>query len=364
MTSDPGGRGRGPRRWLRPGTHAWKLPAGATRPQKVLGPLPGPAQPSTDGSDTTDAMRVGPVQDPADSPTLPQRRLGPLPQSASPVAADPADEPTLGLRLHRPPQPGPEPTADATATQIPRSDVPVPAATEEPVQEPAPAAPPRRTQRWLVAIRELVLVVVIAMLLSFVIKTFLLQPFWIPSESMEPALVPGDRVVVSKLTPGPFDLHRGDVVVFDDPDNWLGDEGSAPNPGPVQKLLEFVGLYPAGDNHLIKRVIGMPGDHVTCCDSAGKITINGVAITEPYLAAGTKPSLTRFDITVPAGRIWVMGDNRGDSGDSRYHDDGSGATGSVPIKDVTGRADAVVWPLDRITWLGNYSATFAKVPSH
>ena len=206
-------------------------------------------------------------------------------------------------------------------------------------------------------------VVVIAMLLSFVIKTFLLQPFWIPSESMEPALVPGDRVVVSKLTPGPFDLHRGDVVVFEDPDNWLGDDGPAANPGPAQKLLEFVGLYPAGDNHLIKRVIGMPGDHVKCCDSAGRITINGAPITEPYLAAGTKPSLVRFDIRVPAGRIWVMGDNRGNSGDSRFHDDGSGATGSVPIKDVTGRADAVVWPLDRITWLGNYSATFAKVPS-
>ncbi|MBO1756116.1 signal peptidase I [Allobranchiibius sp. CTAmp26] len=238
-------------------------------------------------------------------------------------------------------------------------DAPSPAAPE-----PATAsAPGRRTPRWLVAAREVVVVIVIAMLLSFLIKTFLLQPFWIPSESMEPGLVPGDRVVVSKLTPGPFDLHRGDVVVFQDPDDWLGDEGTTPNPGPVQKLLSFVGLYPAGDNHLIKRVIGMPGDHVKCCDSAGRITINGASITEPYLAAGTKPSIPRFDITVPAGRIWVMGDNRGNSGDSRFHDDGSGATGSVPIKDVTGRADAVVWPLDRITWLSNYSATFAKVPS-
>ena len=226
----------------------------------------------------------------------------------------------------------------------------------------ASTAPTRRTPRWLAAVREVVVVVVIAMLLSFVIKTFLLQPFWIPSESMEPALVPGDRVVVSKLTPGPFDLQRGDVVVFDDPDHWLG-EGEVPQAGPVRKLLEFVGLYPAGDNHLIKRVIGMPGDHVKCCDSSGRISINGVSITEPYLAAGTKPSLTPFAITVPAGRIWVMGDNRGNSGDSRYHDNGTGATGSVPIKNVTGRADAVLWPLDRITWLGNYSATFAKVPS-
>lgn len=216
---------------------------------------------------------------------------------------------------------------------------------------------------WVEAVRELVIVVFVALLLSLLLKSFVLQPFWIPSASMEPTLVPGDRVVVSKLTPGPFDLQRGDVVVFSDPDHWLGAQDSVRAPNAVQKVLEFVGLYPAGDNHLIKRLIGMPGDHVQCCTSAGQITINGAPISEPYLAGGTKPSLTPFNITVPKGRIWVMGDNRGDSADSRYHDNGTGATGSVPVKDVTGRADAILWPLDRITWLSNYSATFAKVPS-
>ncbi len=228
---------------------------------------------------------------------------------------------------------------------------------------PVPERPARKRPGWVAALREVAVVAAIALLLSFVIKTFLLQPFWIPSESMEPALVPGDRVVVSKLTPGPFDLKRGDVVVFTDPGGWLGDDETSKDPGPVKKALEFIGLYPAGDDHLIKRLIGLPGDHVTCCDSSGRLGINGTPINEPYLADDTKPSLTPFNITVPRGRIWVMGDNRGDSGDSRYHDDGTGATGSVPEKDVTGRADAVLWPLNHLTWLGNYPATFAKVHS-
>lgn len=231
---------------------------------------------------------------------------------------------------------------------------------------PAVAAGHTRTRRrlpgWIAAIREIVVVVLVATLLSLLLKTFLIQPFWIPSESMEPTLVPGDRVVVSKLTPGPFDLHRGDVVVFEDPNQWLGQHKAA-HPGTAIKALEFVGLYPAGDNHLIKRIIGMPGDRVKCCDKNGRLTVNGQPITESYLAAKTKPSEMDFDITVPQDRVWVMGDNRGNSSDSRFHDDGTGKTGSVPMRDITGKADAVLWPLDRITWLSNHSATFAKVPS-
>ncbi len=226
------------------------------------------------------------------------------------------------------------------------------------------STPPRRhLPGWIVAIREIVVVVVVAMLLSLLLKTFLVQPFWIPSASMEPTLVPGDRVVVSKLTPGAFDLHRGDVVVFEDPNHWLGPAPAVAHPGSVRKALEFVGLYPAGDNHLIKRIIGMPGDRVKCCDKGGRLTINGQPIAESYIAAGAKPSDMKFDVTVPKGNVWVMGDNRGDSSDSRFHDDGTGKTGSVPIADITGKADAVLWPLDRITWLSNHSATFAKVPS-
>ncbi|MDQ2852736.1 MAG: signal peptidase I [Actinomycetota bacterium] len=220
----------------------------------------------------------------------------------------------------------------------------------------------RREGSWWAATREIVVVVVVALVLSFLLKTFLLQPFWIPSPSMNDTLVRGDRVVVSKLTPKVFDLKRGDVVVFEDPNHWLGPD-LGDHPGTAKKAMEFVGLYPGGDNHLIKRLIGLPGDHVKCCNAQGRLTINGVAILEPYVPRGTAPSLLKFDVTVPKGRVWVMGDNRGDSSDSRYHDNGTGATGSVPIADITGRADVIVWPLDRITWLSNYSTTFAKVPS-
>ena len=179
---------------------------------------------------------------------------------------------------------------------------------------------------------------VVTTLLSLLLKTFLVQPFWIPSESMEPTLVPGDRVVVNKLTPGPFDLHRGDVVVFQDPNGWLGPRQDT-RPGAAIKALEFVGLYPAGDNHLIKRIIGMPGDRVKCCAKNGRLTVNGQPITESYVASGAKPSEMDFDITVPEGRVWVMGDNRrsGSSLDSR-------AYGPVDLRDVAGTANLRLWP--------------------
>ncbi|AKU18855.1 signal peptidase I [Luteipulveratus mongoliensis] len=225
---------------------------------------------------------------------------------------------------------------------------------EEPEKEP-------KHGRTFVLVRELAIVTVIALTLSLVVKTFLMQPFWIPSGSMNNTLVRGDRVVVSKLTPGPFDLKRGDVVVFSDPDNWLDE--APPNPGPLLKGMEFVGLYPAGDNHLIKRLIGLPGDHVVCCDSKKRITINGAPIEEPYVMPGKAPSDDPFNIRVPEGRVWVMGDHRDDSADSRYHDDGTGAEGSVPISKITGRAVAIAWPLGRMGWLSDYPKTFDKVPS-
>jgi signal peptidase I len=100
-----------------------------------------------------------------------------------------------------------------------------------------------------------------------------------------------------------------------------------------------------------------------CCDDAGKITVNGSAITEPYVFTGNTPSERTFDITVPAGRVWVMGDHRQESEDSRYHDDGKGGTGSVPISAVTGKAFVLVWPFDRARWLSRPGDTFASVPA-
>lgn len=222
----------------------------------------------------------------------------------------------------------------------------------------------------LAGLKELVIVVVLAMALSFVVKTWLFQAFYIPSGSMENTLVKDDRVIVSKLTPGPFDLKRGDVVVFEDPgvpSPWLGglSETHSTVGGPFHDALVFVGLLPEdSENHLIKRVIGLPGDHVQADGDTGKIKVNGVEITEPYVKPGDFPSEgKKFDITVPADRIWVMGDHRSDSSDSRWHDDGTGATGSVPMDKVVGRALFVVWPIDHVTWLGVPERTFSQVPT-
>jgi signal peptidase I len=216
--------------------------------------------------------------------------------------------------------------------------------------------------------RELVIVVGMALVLSFVVKTWLLQAFYIPSGSMEDTLVLNDRVIVSKLTPGPFDLKRGDIVVFSDPGDWLDavpQEEHGPAVTAIRNGLMFVGLLPDdSENHLIKRVIGLPGDHVVCCDEGERLTVNGAPLVEPYLKPGDAPSNQEFDIRVPEGSVWVMGDHRSDSSDSRFHDpSGTGADGSVPQSLVVGRAVALVWPLDHLAWLSNPRATFAKVPN-
>ena len=217
------------------------------------------------------------------------------------------------------------------------------------------------------AVKEVALVLVMAMVLSFVVKTWLLQAFFIPSGSMENTLLVGDRVVVSKLTPGPIDLKRGDVVVFADPGGWLETLPTTERSGlsgVVHDVLVFVGLLPSeSEDHLIKRVIGLPGDHVTCCDAEARLVVNDVPIEEPYIHPGDVPSTRPFDITVPADKVWVMGDHRSDSEDSRYHDDGTGRTGSVPIPDITGRAVGIVWPFERFSWLSDYEQVFAGVPA-
>ncbi len=240
-------------------------------------------------------------------------------------------------------------------------------------ESPAPSDGERRRGRQrsgaarsaLAAVREAVIVVVAALVLSLLVKTFLVQAFYIPSESMEDTLVEGDRVLVSQLTPGPFDLQRGDVVVFSDPDSWLppvAEVDRGPVGDAVVGALTFVGVLPQNSGqHLIKRVIGLPGDRVVC-DVGGRTTINGVPVDETYLKPGSVPSEIAFDVTVPPGSIWVEGDNRQQSGDSRYHPASPGG-GAVPVDDVVGRAVVTVWPLDRLTWLSRYADVFADVPA-
>ncbi|HEY8718449.1 signal peptidase I [Pengzhenrongella sp.] len=228
---------------------------------------------------------------------------------------------------------------------------------------PARQAPASRGGSWL---RETVIILIGALLLSLIIKTFLVQAFFIPSASMENTLEIGDRVLVSKLDPGPFELKRGDVVVFKDPGGWLPPVAAAQKSKVrtvIDDAMTFVGLLPPDSGeHLIKRVIGLPGDKVACCDDAGRVTVNGVGLHEPQLKPGSVPSEVPFSITVPAHSLWVMGDNRQNSRDSRGHlgDPGGGA---IPEANVVGVAFARVWPVDRMALLRNPSANFAGVPA-
>lgn len=223
---------------------------------------------------------------------------------------------------------------------------------------------PKRSSGGLIGfLRETVIVVVTALFLSFLIKTFLAQAFYIPSESMQDTLDVNDRVMVSLLTPGPFHLERGDIVVFKDPGGWLDPGLSADQgDGALRRILTFVGVLPQDSGeHLIKRIIGLPGDHVVCCDAEQRITVNGIPIQEDYLPPDTLASTVPFDVQVPEARIWVMGDNRGFSQDSRYHMDLPGG-GTVSEANVVGKAVFVFWPVPHIGGLSNHPDVFDPVP--
>jgi len=198
----------------------------------------------------------------------------------------------------------------------------------------------------------------IALVLAVVVKAFLVQAFYIPSASMNDTLVENDRILVQKVSFWAGGPERGDVVVFADPGGWLGPADES-EPGPVAAGLEKIGLLPTG-GHLVKRVIGVGGDEVKCCDSQGRMSVNGVPLDErSYLAAGEKPSMIDFDVKVQKGYVWVQGDNRSSSADSRVHLGDPGG-GQVPTDDLVGKVFAVVWPLGHATSL-SAPATFDSV---
>lgn len=273
-----------------------------------------------------------------------------------------------------PPDAVPQQTTDpAEAVPVTSSSPVTTPAGPEPVAEPGSRRARRGGRRqpqpvrsgplsWL---RETAIVLVSALILSLLVKTFLVQAFWIPSQSMHDTLIEDDRILVSKLAPGPLQVHRGDIVVFKDPGGWLADQVATPVSGAqrvVNDVLTFVGLRPVdAGQHLVKRIIGLPGDHVACAGPGSPVTVNGVALDEPYLAPFAQPSSMTFDITVPADSLWVMGDNRDHSEDSRYHQGNPGG-GSIPMANVVGVAFVVVWPADRWATLRNPGATFADVP--
>jgi signal peptidase I len=185
----------------------------------------------------------------------------------------------------------------------------------------------------------------LALVTSIVVKAFLVQMFFVPSASMRPQLVEDDRILVEKISMWDGEVERGDVVVFEDPGGWLG---ATPEPTGPQSLLSLVGLYPDG-GHLVKRVVAVGGDQVACCDPGGRVTVNGTPLRESYLRDGTAPSQRQFDITVPPDAVWVMGDNRENSQDSRFHL--TDAEGSVPLENVVGRVWGIVWPAARFELL-------------
>ncbi len=218
--------------------------------------------------------------------------------------------------------------------------------------------------------KEAAIVVVGALIASTLLRLFLLQIFVIPSRSMESTLDVHDRVAVTKI--GGF--QRGDVVVFRDDLEWLGNPDRF-NTSPVQDALIFVGLVPdESSNHLVKRVIGLPGDHVTCCDTDGRLRVNGVALDESaYLyrdaatGASIAPSDVAFDVIVPAGRLFVLGDHRNNSADSRCHVgtpevDPDGLDAFPRVDSVVGNAWVVVYPFTRWRGFGT-PAVFAAVPA-
>ncbi len=238
----------------------------------------------------------------------------------------------------------------------------------------ADAVPPRTGNRgWAIVgawVREIAIVVVGALVASTLLRVFVAQMFVIPSGSMENTLQIRDRVAVQKVA----GFERGDVVVFRDTLAWLAPGQEEEDP--VRRALIFVGLAPdESTNHLIKRVIGVAGDHVTCCDAQGRVTVNGVALNEavylyidPTTGRQVDPSSVAFDIVVPAGTVFVMGDHRNNSQDSRCHlgDDldgvPPGTAAFIPTENIVGTAMAVVFPFDRMQAL-NRPATFGGIPA-
>jgi len=210
-------------------------------------------------------------------------------------------------------------------------------------------------------LRELPILVVFALIVSLFIKSFLVQFFFIPSGSMENTLQIKDRVAVNRIPFIDTTIERGDVIVFRDPAGWLP-EASEPSGNRLMSTIRdglvLVGVVPnPAKQYLVKRVIGVAGDQLIAKDSV--LTINGKETYEPYIFAGNSPSDTDFNVTVPEGKVWVMGDHRGASGDSRVHQDDIN-NGMVPVDKITGRVVATIWPLNRIGLISSHDPLAKK----
>jgi signal peptidase I len=224
-------------------------------------------------------------------------------------------------------------------------------------EEGRPASRPHHLVRWLL---DIVIILFAALLISTLIKTFGVQQYVVPTGSMEETLRTGDRFVVAKFG----DYRRGDAVVFEDKLEWL--TPTAKKPSWFESVLSFVGvLPPTGSRFVVKRLIGLPGDRVACCTD-NRLTVNGQPLDEPYLYPGVNPSDIVFDVTVPDGRVFVMGDHRDSSADSRYHlcRDGRRTPNLAfpAVEDIEGPVIFIAWPVSRWSKLST-PATFGDVPA-
>ena len=304
------------------------------------------ADPSQIGRTSRSAITPACTSPSADSP----QESRPAAETAGEAPVDDSDEWDYDPFI----DPDAEPEPDEELTELPPSI--------QPRRQVAPAIPPPQSSPLYQRVIRLVLVVAVVILVPALLRAYVVQIYEIPSGSMERTLRDGDKVAVPMY--GSDDVERGDVIVFSDPDDWLHVKEPTGLRGATQRLMVSVNLLPENTgHHLVKRVIGVGGDHVVA-DGKGTLTVNGVAIKEPYVKDGQSSSLTSFDVTVPQGYVWVMGDNRSNSADSRYHrDDAHG--GFVPLKNVVGVAKVVFqWThLSRWGLLGGGESAFSDVPA-
>ncbi len=241
-------------------------------------------------------------------------------------------------------------------------------ATDPPTRE-RPRGRGSRRNGVVLFLRDLAIILVAAIVISFLVKTFLVRSFYIPSSSMEDTLRINDQIIVNELVPRVVGIEYGDVIVFTDPGGWLvGTPARNVDAftGAVEWVLSIVGLAaPDSNDHVIKRVIGLPGDTVVCCTPTGQLTVNGLPLDEPYIEVPEgqiNATRSEFEVTVPEGSLWVMGDNRYNSADSAYHyTRGDSGNAFVPIENVVGRAVVISWPISRWSGLDRYEATFSGV---
>ncbi|AZQ73793.1 MULTISPECIES: signal peptidase I [Streptomyces] len=256
---------------------------------------------------------------------------------------------------------------DAQLASLPERDrSPEPAQGEEQGSRSARFPRVAAGWRWLTGggpLRRAGVLIFTCLITLLLVSSYLVQPFLIPSGSMRGTLQVGDRVLVNKLAYRFGDEpRRGDVIVFDGTDSFVQDDGPSENAVTtiIRKGAAAVGLMRPSETDYVKRVVGVGGDRVRCCDKWGRLEINGRPVLEEYLYPGDVPSQVPFDVVVPEGKLWVMGDHRSDSRDSRDHL-GEPGGGMVPVNRVVGRADWIGWPLGRTTSLGRTGA-FADVP--